>query len=36
MTINGANILASIAVSNAMVRVIDAVLPAPSKPAKKE
>jgi uncharacterized surface protein with fasciclin (FAS1) repeats len=36
VTINGANILASIPVSNGMVYVIDAVLIAPPKPEKKK
>lgn len=36
VTINGANILASIPVSNGMVYVIDAVLLAPPKPEKKK
>ncbi len=36
VTINGANILASIPVSNGMVHVIDAVLLPPPKPEKKK
>lgn len=36
VTINGANILASIPVSNGMVHVIDGVLLPPPKPEKKK